>query len=128
MAETRTFPAALRLRAHPPTEATVTVEILSAQGRAMRGAVVMLSALVAAPVLFIIPPHLPWGLGALALGAFLAWRQWSGRYLVREFQGTCPRCGRELEIRAGTRITLPHKVTCYECHHESELEMETPER
>lgn len=55
------------------------------------------------------------------LGIGLVYHGIRGRYRVDAFRGSCPRCKRELRIRPGSKISLPHPMTCYECHHEPEL-------
>lgn len=55
------------------------------------------------------------------LGGAFTWRSWKGRFRVAAFRGECPRCRRELELREGSKIDLPHSMTCYNCHHEPEL-------
>lgn len=55
------------------------------------------------------------------LGIGLVYHGIRGRYRVEAFRGRCPRCKGELRIRPGSKISLPHPMTCYECHHEPEL-------
>jgi hypothetical protein len=55
------------------------------------------------------------------LGGSAVYRSWKGRYRVSEFSGVCPRCARELLVKAGSKIDLPHPLVCYHCHHEAEL-------
>jgi hypothetical protein len=78
------------------------------------------------PVVALIPPHLPWALTAFGLGIYFAWANWRGEYKIRRFEGACPRCGNELEIEEGSKISLPHRMTCYNCHHEPVLYMDSP--
>lgn len=73
------------------------------------------------PLVVWIPPHYPWAIGAFAAGAYLAHRAWTGRFRVRAFAGTCPRCERELSLLPGTGISFPHTLTCYACHFEPQL-------
>jgi len=79
---------------------------------------------LAAPVLAIVPPHVPWLFGALAAGLYFGWKQWRGPYEVRRFEAKCPNCGGDLVVRPGARIDLPHKLTCFSCHHEPLLEVD----
>ncbi|HEX8691242.1 MAG TPA: hypothetical protein VF746_02280 [Longimicrobium sp.] len=55
------------------------------------------------------------------VGAFTVYRSWRGQYLVRSFQGGCPRCGTSIRLKPGARISVPHPMVCYSCHHEPEL-------
>src|SRR5690606_23801780 len=75
------------------------------------------------PFLIWVPPHYPWVVGAFVFGAYLAYRQWHGRYYVRAFAGICPRCGSALSLGIDHTIDLPHVLTCYHCHFEPLLEV-----
>jgi len=55
------------------------------------------------------------------LSGSLVYRSWKGKYRVAAFQGACPRCATELQVKPGSRISLPHPLVCYQCHRESEL-------
>jgi len=55
------------------------------------------------------------------VGAFTVYRSWRGAYLVRSFQGGCPRLGTSMRLKPGARISVPHPMVCYSCHHEPEL-------
>ncbi|MFS8638071.1 MAG: hypothetical protein FWJ74_08280 [Gemmatimonadota bacterium] len=78
----------------------------------------------AAPVVAILPPHIPWLLAAIGAGLYFGWREWHGAYEVRRITAQCPSCGAELAVRPGARIDLPHKLPCFSCHHEPLLEAE----
>lgn len=58
------------------------------------------------------------------VGIMAVYRSWKGRYRVRSFRGGCPRCGTELQVKRGSRISVPHPLVCYACHHEPELVFE----
>jgi hypothetical protein len=75
------------------------------------------------PLVFFIPPHLPWALGAFAAGIYFALRSLRGEYVVEAFSGSCPRCGQPLAIAPGTLVKVPYTVTCYNCHHEPALQL-----
>lgn len=55
------------------------------------------------------------------VGAFSVYRSWKGHFLVRSFHGGCPRCGVAMALKPGARISVPHPMVCYSCHHEGEL-------
>jgi hypothetical protein len=59
-----------------------------------------------------------------AIGLGLVYRAIRGRYRVREFAGTCPRCESALELKPGSKINLPHRMDCFRCHFEPELHLE----
>jgi hypothetical protein len=49
------------------------------------------------------------------------YRSWKGRYRLRAFEATCPRCGADLRLKRNLRVSVPHPLVCYACHHEPEL-------
>jgi hypothetical protein len=55
------------------------------------------------------------------IGIGVIYRSVRGRHLVRRFRGECPACRRELVIEPGSKIDLPHTLTCFGCHFEPEL-------
>lgn len=57
----------------------------------------------------------------LCIGAFSVYRSWKGHYSIRSFRGGCPRCGEAMRLKPGARISVPHPMVCYSCHHEPEL-------
>ena len=78
-----------------------------------------------------------WGLAAVAtffamfdpfltsipvlVGMFGVYRSWRGHFLIRSFHGGCPRCGQAMRLKPGARISVPHPMICYSCHHEGQL-------
>jgi hypothetical protein len=78
------------------------------------------------PVVFFIPPHFPWVLGAFLGGLYFAWRFWRGEFYVSSFRGACPRCGTALELRPGARIRREQTLECYGCHRRPELIVDGP--
>ena len=78
----------------------------------------------AAPVLAILPPHVLWLLAAMGAGIYLGWKEWRGPYEVRRLETRCPSCGNALVVEPGARIALPHRISCFNCHHEPLLEAE----
>jgi len=82
----------------------------------------MAVALLVAPVVVLVPPHVPWALGALASGGFLARRRWLERFTVLDVEGTCPRCGTPVKAARG-RLRTPHPVLCEACHFEGSVEV-----
>jgi hypothetical protein len=115
-------PARLALVFHAPTVARVEVVFRRAPVRLVHAFVAWLLCWGAIPVLAWIPPHYPWVAAAFVAGVFLPYRIWTGRYTVVSFFGFCPRCGKPLALRTGSRIDLPHTLTCFGCHFEPVLE------
>src|SRR5215212_6825829 len=105
-------PVHLVLRAHPPVPARIGVVYQPLPWRALK-------TVLALAVFWGIAP---WPVLSICVGAWLAHRAWTGKYVVAWFAGECPRCSRPLRVKAGARIDLPHTLTCFACHFEPTLE------
>ena len=115
--------AELRVFGEEPTAADVAVWVRTRAWR-LRGTMARLAGTaVAAPIAFLLPPHAPWGVGALVGGLLIARRRWTERYTVVSFSGTCPRCGRPMKLAEGSRLMVPHALPCEGCHHEALLHL-----
>lgn len=69
-----------------------------------------------APLLFLIPPHLPWVLVALTIGAVRAWGRLGERSTLYQLHGRCPKCGTEQDFAELGRMRHPHHtVNCANC-------------
>jgi hypothetical protein len=55
------------------------------------------------------------------VGAASVYRSWRGRYELRAFQAACPRCGAALKVKPNLKVSAPHPLVCYACHHQPEL-------
>lgn len=117
-------PVQMSLPAYPPAPARVGLVYQPMPGRAVKTVVSLVACWLLAAPSFWLPPHYPWPVVCICLGAWLAHEFWTGRYRVRWFVGMCPRCGRHLRIGAGARISLPHTVPCLACHFEPRLEVQ----
>lgn len=121
-----TPPARLTLFGFEPTAAEVEV-VPRARAWRLRGSLlILLATIVAAPLAALIPPHLPWGIGALAVGAFLARRRWSERFTLASLRARCPGCGAEPEVDVPIALDSPHTVSCGECRRDLVLRTELP--
>lgn len=110
--------ASINLFGFDPTDATLLLRPRSRSwrvGGAIRTGVITL---LVAPVVTVIPPHVPWAIGVLAGGTFLVRRRLQEAYTVVGVEGTCPRCGGELEAPGG-KLREPHPVMCTACHFEA---------
>jgi hypothetical protein len=116
-------PAYVTLRAHTPAPARVELVYRRAWGRLFRAVLSIVVCWGAIPFVMWIPPHYPWVATAFIAGAFLAHRNWTGRYRIRSFAGICPRCGSPLSLGVDRTVDLPHTLTCYNCHFEPQLEV-----
>jgi hypothetical protein len=68
------------------------------------------------PIVALIPPHVPWALGAFVAGIFLSRKYASEHYTLLSMRGTCPQCGNALEISKVQRLRTPNPMSCDECH------------
>ncbi|MBW3629370.1 MAG: hypothetical protein KY464_08750 [Gemmatimonadetes bacterium] len=116
--------ARLTLRGHQPRAAELVVVYRAPRTRATRALLSLVGLWALAPVVAVVPPHIPWAVIAFCGGIYFAIRQWTGEYLVHRFEGACPRCAATLPLSAGSRIRLPHSMVCYSCHHEPVLEVQ----
>ena len=55
------------------------------------------------------------------VGAASVYRSWRGRFELRAFEASCPRCGAELKMKRNARFGAQAPLVCYTCHHEPEL-------
>jgi len=108
---------------HSPTSARLVLEPRSRGWRTRKAAVPLFIGLAVAPLVALLPPHAPWALVALATGAILARRKWKERYTIQDARARCPRCDAELPLAEGSRLRIPHPVTCPDCGHEPVVEI-----
>jgi hypothetical protein len=55
------------------------------------------------------------------VGAASVYRSWRGRFELHAFQARCPRCAAELKVKPNAKVSAPHPLVCYACHHQPEL-------
>ena len=67
------------------------------------------------PIAALVPPHIPWVLLVLGLGAFRAFNRLRERGTLLSLHGVCPKCGTEQDFTEVGRIKYPHTVTCASC-------------
>lgn len=124
---TETRRARLVLPASGAAPAVLEVEPQPRARRAARAAAIVVGTVALAPATFLVPPHFLWPLVVLAVGFFFARRHWIGEYVVRSFEGACPRCGEALTVDAGARVRARQPLECYGCHREPELVLAEPD-
>ena len=110
----------LTLFGYDATEATVRIQPRSRSWRLWGAVRTQAVGLVLAPAVGLVPPHVPWALGALGVSFFLARRRWRHVFTVASVTGPCPKCGKPVTPRAGMLRTR-HSVPCDGCHHELSL-------
>ena len=71
--------------------------------------------LLLVPVVFFIPPHIPWVLLVIFLALFRAFNHNREHATLLSLHGTCPKCGAEQDFSELGRMGNPHKVTCAHC-------------
>ena len=116
------LPAWIVLPGHPDTPAHVHVSRYSFGARVIRTIGLAAGWGMVAAATFVITFFDPFlSSMPVVIGAVSVWRSWRGRYAVRSFRGSCPRCRTEMALKPGTKVSVPHPLVCYECHHEPEL-------
>lgn len=116
------IPGRIVLFGFDPRAVTLRLLPRSRRWRLLGAGRTMAVALVLAPVAGLVPPHVPWILGVLGVGAFLARRRYEERFTVVGIDGSCPKCGAPLEVPRG-RLREPHPVPCERCHHEGSVKV-----
>jgi len=116
--------ATLVLFGHEPVPARVEVFERARGWRIRRAVIFAVTGMALAPFVALFPPHAPWALGALSTGFFLAWRSMNSRFAVARLEGDCPRCQEPLHVSSGSRLRIPHPLSCTSCHHELVLNVD----
>lgn len=70
------------------------------------------------PIVFWIPPHVPWVLLVLGIGGYRAIERFREARTLVSLHGACPRCGTEQEFTETGRMKHPHRVHCAHCRWE----------
>jgi hypothetical protein len=97
-----------------PTVAEIEAIARPVSWRATRALLAAGIGLGAAPVVAIVPPHLPWALGSLIGGAVIARKRATERYTLRSLDAKCPRCGEPLSTGPG-RLAATRALHCDKC-------------
>lgn len=74
------------------------------------------------PLVFFIPPHIPWVLLVFFLGAYRAFNRFREQRTLVSLRGKCPKCGTEQEFSELGRMKYPHVVRCSNCQWDLRLE------
>jgi hypothetical protein len=75
------------------------------------------------PIVVWIPPHFPWVVLVLVLGAAQAYRRYHEYRSLVALHGTCPKCGTEQDFTVSGPLRGHEKVTCEHCRWELRLEV-----
>jgi hypothetical protein len=76
-----------------------------------------------APAVFWIPPHIPWVLLVLGVGAVRALNRFREHRTLVSLRGACPKCGTEQEFGETGRMKQPHTVHCTHCRWELRVDV-----
>jgi hypothetical protein len=120
-------PARLHLFGFASTPVELEVLYRPRQQRMTSALVALTGFWLLMPLVFFVPPHLPWALGAFAAGIYFGVANWRGVYVVRSMAARCPKCAEPMALAAGTRFKPPKAMTCDACKFTSELDVEAPE-
>lgn len=121
----RQVPARLVFASGEWTEGRAVVIERSAAWR-RRSALMQLGWWLLAPVVFWLPPHVPWVLLVLAVGAMRAMNRFREYRTLVSLHGTCPRCGTEQDFGETGRMKQPHAVHCAGCRWELRADVARP--
>lgn len=92
--------------------------------RGVRTAFTFAATAIAAPLAFLVPPHLEPAAAVFLLGLYFTRRAWVGEWEAIALEAACPRCDAALKLRRGTILFIPHTLTCGACRGECWLELE----
>lgn len=108
-----------------PSAATIEATARPASWRATRALIAAGLGLGAAPVVALVPPHIPWLIGSLAAGGVIARKRLTERYTLRSMTAVCPRCGKPVQTEKG-RLTAERTVRCNACGQDLTLTVDLP--
>jgi hypothetical protein len=77
-----------------------------------------------APVVALLPPHIPWAAGSIIAGCYFAWRFSRERVTLLTYAGACPRCGNEVAAEPRAPLASSQSVHCGSCGQGLVLEIE----
>lgn len=106
------------------TNAEIDAIARPASWRATRALLAAGIGLGAAPVVALVPPHIPWVLGSLIGGAVIARKRATEHFTLRSLDAKCPRCGEPLTTETG-RLAGTRQLQCARCGLDSILHVET---
>lgn len=99
---------------HAPSPVTLHAIARPVSWRATRALLAAGIGLGIAPVVALVPPHIPWVLGSLIGGGVIAQRRWTEHYTLRRLDAKCPCCDAIVGSEPG-RLTRSRAVQCPSC-------------
>jgi hypothetical protein len=109
------------------TEAGIDAIARPASWRATRALLAAGIGIGVAPVVAIVPPHIPWALGSLIGGAVFARKRATEHFTLRSLTAKCPRCAGPLSTDAG-RLAATRQLHCDQCGLDSILHVDDARR
>jgi hypothetical protein len=113
----------LKLRGYGTSAAVVELTYRSPKTRLTSAVLMLVGCWLLAPLVFFVPPHIPWALTAIVAGLYLAYRRGTGEFLVHSLEAKCPNCGEPVKMKPNQYLRLPRAVPCFNCHHEPVLQL-----
>jgi hypothetical protein len=110
--------ARLEIFGFQPTRAHVQVIARPKSWRVSRSLGYLALCWCALPVVALVPPHIPWVIGAFSAGIYFARKFWLEHFTLVSMRGTCPKCAHDLSINKPVRLKTPHVITCSNCQHQ----------
>jgi hypothetical protein len=114
--------ARIVLPGHADTVARVDVTEVPLKARVLRTALFAAFWATVTVTVFFVTLFDPFMTSMPALvGAASVYRSWRGRFALHAFQARCPHCAAELKVKPNAKVSAPHPLVCYACHHQPEL-------
>jgi|SRR5690606_4404312 len=110
-----TPPARLAVFGAEATSATVELLERPFSWRMTRALLAAGIGLGLAPLVAVLPPHVPWAAASLIGGGVIARGRWIEHYTLARIDGNCPRCGGAIEMTPDRRLKSPESITCSHC-------------
>ena len=95
---------AVSLFGFAPSEAIAEIFVRDPFWRGSRALLFGGIGLILAPVAALVPPHAPWAIGALVMGAIMSRRKWAERHTLVTLRAACPQCEASLRLARPTRL------------------------
>ncbi len=100
---------------YDPTDASIGVIERTVSWRMTRAILAVLVGIGAAPIVFFVPPHVPWVLASVGLGLGVSYRFVRETCTLVSLSGSCPKCGAEVRVSRPVALRVPHALSCTGC-------------
>lgn len=119
-------PARLACFGAAPTPAKLDIVVRPASWRTTRALMAAGIGVGLAPLVAIIPPHVPWAAASLIGGGVIARNRLREHHTLMSIRGTCPRCEGEIEQEPARRLGAVQSIQCGNCGESVLLEVDLP--